>query len=167
MTSNLFKFIYIFICISSYSHQAVSFNKFFFKISNLVNCPISENAFNKSVCDCWEPCNPVVYSTFVMNRGPFPNQTKPVSQIWLYYTTKMVTVSRYNSTVQCWAANNFWREIILYTTVGDWRASKLRWYTIFSRYWWITRFFIGSVCARIYRHRWKGNRFDRIRWWKR
>lgn len=40
-----------------------------------------------------EPCRTVIYSAFVMSRSPFLHQPVPSSQIWLYYASKMVTVS--------------------------------------------------------------------------
>lgn len=43
--------------------------------------------------NCLEPCKSVIYSAYVMNRRDFNNQPVPSSQVWMYYTTKMVTVS--------------------------------------------------------------------------
>lgn len=44
-------------------------------------------------CNCIKSCKSTIYSSFVMNRLPLRGQPVPSSQIWLYYTTKMVNVS--------------------------------------------------------------------------
>lgn len=43
------------------------------------------------ICGCFQPCSTTIYTAFVMNRKKF-NITIPAGQIWLYYTSKMVTV---------------------------------------------------------------------------
>lgn len=44
-----------------------------------------------TVCECPRPCNSVLYSAFVMSRKAFI-QPVPRSQVYLYYTSKMVSV---------------------------------------------------------------------------
>ncbi|KAL1398818.1 hypothetical protein pipiens_008661 [Culex pipiens pipiens] len=43
------------------------------------------------ICGCFQPCSTTIYTAFVMNRKNF-NITIPAGQIWLYYTSKMVTI---------------------------------------------------------------------------
>lgn len=45
------------------------------------------------ICGCFQPCSTTIYTAFVMNRKKF-NITIPAGQIWLYYTSKMVTVGQ-------------------------------------------------------------------------
>lgn len=53
----------------------------------------SVTGFDKSTCNCVESCNSIIYSSFIMSRKPIPIQFIPSSQVYLYYTTKMVTVN--------------------------------------------------------------------------
>lgn len=55
----------------------------------------SVSGFDKSTCNCKEPCNSIIYSSYIMSRGSFMHQMKPSSQVYLYYTTKMVAVSNF------------------------------------------------------------------------
>ncbi|CRK93362.1 CLUMA_CG006903, isoform A [Clunio marinus] len=50
------------------------------------------STINESVCGCLEPCLSVLYSSFVMYRKRFSeNGYDPGSQIYIYYTSKMIT----------------------------------------------------------------------------
>lgn len=42
-------------------------------------------------CGCFQPCTTTIYTASVMNRKPF-HISVPAAQLWVYYTSKMVTV---------------------------------------------------------------------------
>ncbi|XP_055919178.1 degenerin unc-8 [Eupeodes corollae] len=42
-------------------------------------------------CECVEPCHSKIFSTYIQNRKPFI-QPKPTTQIWIYYTSKLITM---------------------------------------------------------------------------
>jgi len=42
-------------------------------------------------CDCVQPCQSRIYTTFIQNRKAF-NQPEPRTQIYIYYTTKLISV---------------------------------------------------------------------------
>ncbi|CAD7085902.1 unnamed protein product [Hermetia illucens] len=44
------------------------------------------------LCSCPDPCQSTIYSAFVMNRKDLVGQLKPYTQIWLYYTSRLVTI---------------------------------------------------------------------------
>ncbi|XP_058815463.1 uncharacterized protein LOC131678978 [Topomyia yanbarensis] len=46
---------------------------------------------DSTVCGCYQPCSSSIFTTYVMNRKHF-NITIPAGQLWLYYTSKMVTI---------------------------------------------------------------------------
>lgn len=48
--------------------------------------------YNDVNCGCAEPCDSVIYSGYVLNRK-FCNISVPTSQIYVFYTTKMHSVS--------------------------------------------------------------------------
>lgn len=48
-------------------------------------------AYNHTQCGCPEPCRTIVYSANVMSRTSQTNRV-PRSQLYVYYSTKMVTV---------------------------------------------------------------------------
>lgn len=43
-------------------------------------------------CGCAEPCDSIIYSSFVLNRKHF-NISVPTSQVYVFYTTKVHSVS--------------------------------------------------------------------------
>lgn len=43
-------------------------------------------------CGCLKPCDTTIYSSFVMNRKPMKREDQPYSKIYIYYTSKMVSI---------------------------------------------------------------------------
>ncbi|XP_058451372.1 uncharacterized protein LOC131430409 [Malaya genurostris] len=46
---------------------------------------------DSTVCGCYQPCSGSIFTSFVMNRKHF-NISIPAAQLWMYYTSKMVTI---------------------------------------------------------------------------
>ncbi|XP_055593755.1 uncharacterized protein LOC129744959 [Uranotaenia lowii] len=46
---------------------------------------------DSSVCGCQQPCSSTIFTAYIMNRKHFELDI-PAAQIWLYYTSKLVTI---------------------------------------------------------------------------
>ncbi|XP_061386620.1 uncharacterized protein LOC133322631 [Musca vetustissima] len=43
-------------------------------------------------CDCEQPCESRIFSTYIQNRKNFTKNIEPSSQIYIYYTTKLISM---------------------------------------------------------------------------
>lgn len=48
---------------------------------------------NDRKCGCAEPCDSIIYSSYVLNRK-YHNLTVPTSQLYVFYTTKVYSVRK-------------------------------------------------------------------------
>lgn len=48
--------------------------------------------YNHTDCACPEPCRTIIYSANIMSRNALPSATLPGSRLFLYYSSKMVTI---------------------------------------------------------------------------
>lgn len=61
-------------------------------------------------CGCAEPCDSIIYSSYVLNRK-YHNISVPTSQIYAFYTTKVYSVRRSGNSSKTNALNNFLQKI--------------------------------------------------------
>lgn len=63
-------------------------------IKKVVNCRVYEGEVDTN-CSCTKSCRSNVFSAFVQNRKVFrpPIQSEFYTQVYVYYTTKLITVS--------------------------------------------------------------------------